>query len=248
MKKRTQIIPALAALTLTMSSAHGAITLLSEDWQDAGWVGTDINSVDNAPLTGWIGVSFITNNPIVSDGAQGGNVLRDQGGFGGTYGDATNAGNATRIRSSTGAMLNKNALTLTTANLASLTFSFDLKQNTANYHHVVEFSNNVGFLTTGLTSGENNAVLLLDTFTGDSDLTFWLAKSYTLVDGVDVGFTDESYFRIRKLRPSPAGTSGGSNPTSHTYDNLLITGVAVPEPSAALLGGIGLLALLRRRR
>jgi MYXO-CTERM domain-containing protein len=31
-------------------------------------------------------------------------------------------------------------------------------------------------------------------------------------------------------------------------DNLVITSDAVPEPRAALLGGLGLLMLLRRRR
>jgi MYXO-CTERM domain-containing protein len=31
-------------------------------------------------------------------------------------------------------------------------------------------------------------------------------------------------------------------------ENFSITGTAVPEPSAALLGGLGLLALFRRRR
>ncbi|MCP5545910.1 MAG: PEP-CTERM sorting domain-containing protein [Akkermansiaceae bacterium] len=37
---------------------------------------------------------------------------------------------------------------------------------------------------------------------------------------------------------------------AHTMDNIVLTGTAsaVPEPSTALIGGIGLLALLRRRR
>jgi uncharacterized protein (TIGR03382 family) len=37
-----------------------------------------------------------------------------------------------------------------------------------------------------------------------------------------------------------------ANSTVANIDNLSIT--AIPEPSAALLGGLGLLALLRRRR
>lgn len=40
--------------------------------------------------------------------------------------------------------------------------------------------------------------------------------------------------------------TGGANGTFHVFDNVVIT--AVPEPSAALIGGLGLLALLRRRR
>jgi hypothetical protein len=245
---KTRFLPFLAVMILVTGSTQGALTLLSETWETAGMASGDINSVTNEPLTGWIGVSFNSNNPVVSNGAQGGNVLRDQAGFGGTYGDAANAGNAVRVRSSNGAMLNKEPLLLTTLNLESITFSFDLKQVTANYVQVVEFSNNSGFLTTGTTSGASNAVLLLDTIDGNTDLAVWIAKSYTLNDGVEVDFTDESYFRIRKLRPNPTDTVVGANANFHTYDNLLITGVAIPETSAALLGGLGLLALLRRRR
>lgn len=47
--------------------------------------------------------------------------------------------------------------------------------------------------------------------------------------------------------------SQGNNKTNSFYtwfDNVTLTGalVSVPEPSAALLGGVGMLALLRRRR
>ena len=240
-----------ALLAVSCITSNAAITLLSEDWQDAGWSGTDINVSPNNALSDFVGYGVNNDNPTTLLGAgTGGNVLRDQTGFGGTYGSATSAGNSVRVRSSNGAMLNENALELVALNLTSITFSFDLRQNTANYHQVVEFSNNTGFLTTGQeTTGINNTVLRLDTFTGDTDLTLWLAKSYTLVDGVDVAFTDNSYFRIRKLRPSPTGTNAGANSTSHAYDNLLITGVeAVPEPSGILLGAIGALALFRRRR
>lgn len=43
-----------------------------------------------------------------------------------------------------------------------------------------------------------------------------------------------------------AGVSGNGNFQQPLIDNVLVT--SVPEPSAALLGGLGLLALLRRRR
>jgi len=244
--KSTLLLPALALAAIL--PANAAITLLSEDWQAEGWSGSDINTENNAALTGWAGFGINTDNPTMLLTPTGGNVLRDQGGFGGTYGSADNAGNAVRVRSSNGAMLNKEPLQLLTLNLSEITFSFDLKQVTENYVQVVEFSNNIGFLTSGTTGGVSNAVLLLDTFDGNTpaDVGVWRAQSYNLTDGVDVGFTDESYFRIRKLRPNPANTTAGANSTFHTYDNLLITGI--PEPSAALLGGLGMLALLRRRR
>ena len=233
---------------MAIGSAQGATILLSENWETAGMANADISNATNAPLTGWAGFGLNNDNTTMLLTPSGGNVLRDQPGFGGTYGSGTTAGNAVRVRSSNGAMLNESALLLSTLNLTSVTFSFDLKQVTANYVQVVEFSNNIGFLTTGTTGGENNAVLLLDTFNGNTpaDLNVWLAKSYTLEDGVDVGFTDESYFRIRKLRPSPGGTVAGANGNFHVYDNLVISGV--PEPTSALLGSLGVLALLRRRR
>ena len=36
--------------------------------------------------------------------------------------------------------------------------------------------------------------------------------------------------------------------TTHNFDNLTVSSSPIPEPSAALLGGLGLLGLLRRRR
>lgn len=48
------------------------------------------------------------------------------------------------------------------------------------------------------------------------------------------------------LRISGAGTTNDGGVNTAWVDNISVT--AIPEPSAALLGGLGLLALLRRRR
>lgn len=46
-----------------------------------------------------------------------------------------------------------------------------------------------------------------------------------------------------------ANTSIQGNPVGYTVDSVTVTGIsAIPEPSAALLGGLGVLLLLRRRR
>lgn len=39
-----------------------------------------------------------------------------------------------------------------------------------------------------------------------------------------------------------------NNPNTATYDNINITGTAIPEPGVALLSGLGVLMLLRRRK
>ena len=215
-------VSGIACTALGVSAQAETVVILSEDWDRAGMINNDINNATNAPLTGWAGISWNTDNPTMLDSPVGGNVIRDQTGFGGVYGTAQNAGMAARVRSSNGAMLNKEGLQLLTMGATSVILSFDLKQVTGNLVHVVEFSNNIGFLTSGKTDGKDNKVLLLDTIDGNTDLGLWIAKSYTLQDGVDIGFTDQSYFRIRKLRPSPLGTVAGVNSTYHTYDNLLI--------------------------
>lgn len=207
------VFTAALAFSIFAGTAHAQTILLFEDWQDEGWSGTDINSVDNAPLSDFVGYGLNNNNPTTLLGAgTGGNVLRDQGGFGGTYGASDNSGNAVRVRSSNGAMLNENPLQLSTLGASTVTFSFDVKQLTANYVQVVEFSTDQAF----------TAPILLDTIDGNTDFGVWILKTYTLVNGVDATFTDDAYFRIRKLRPSPAGTNGGANSTFHAYDNLKI--------------------------
>ncbi|MEM6257825.1 MAG: PEP-CTERM sorting domain-containing protein [Planctomycetota bacterium] len=235
MKTRT-LLAVLAATSVIACGVNASTVLLFEDWEYTK-TSTDINT--DSSLHSSIGYGLNTNNPnttLNSGVGTGGNVLLDQGGFGGTYGIGDNAGSAIRVRSSNGAWLNRDALDLTP--FTEVTFSFDLKQNTSNYVQVVEYSSDQEF----------TAPVLLDTFDGLSNVGVWTEQSYTLVDGVGgVTFTDDAYFRLRKLRPSPGGTNGGSNPTSNTYDNISITGV--PEPgSLALLGLGGLLIASRRRR
>lgn len=218
-----------------MVASGTTITLLTEDFQ-YGVTNGDMN-VD-AALHELVGYGLNNDNPTTLLGAgTGGNVRTDQPGFGGNYGTGDNAGNGVRVRSSNGALLNADPLAA--AGAQTITFSFDIKENTANYVQVIEFSFDQAF----------TAPILLDTFDGNTaaDLGVWRPRSYTLTNGVDATFTDDAYFRIRKLRPSPGGTNGGANSTFHVYDNISVTAV-IPEPSAVLLGAFGFLFVLRRRR
>lgn len=123
---------ALALATLTGPVTAETVVILSEDWQTAGMMSGDISNATHAPLTGWAGFGLNNDNPTMLLVPSGGNVLRDQAGFGGTYGSADNAGNAARVRSSNGAMLNDDPLQLDTLAATSVTFSFyDLVSSTA---------------------------------------------------------------------------------------------------------------------
>ena len=73
-----------------------------------------------------------------------------------------------------------------------------------------------------------------------STATMVLAGTFTGLNNTAITFT-------------LADSAGGSNNSTAMYtwiDNVTLTGTVnvIPEPSAALLGGLGLLALLRRRR
>ena len=94
-------------------------------------------------------------------------------------------------------------------------------------------------------SARKNTEAPLGTFTeGDKFTLFAYDGALTgtfsgLADGAT--FTDEGGEWMIDYNDTAAGLNGG---TGTSY----VTITAVPEPGAALLGGLGLLALLRRRR
>jgi hypothetical protein len=65
--------------------------------------------------------------------------------------------------------------------------------------------------------------------------------TYTLISGTNVDFTNVSNFGL-----SNALSLGGGRSAYFNSGSLQV--VVIPEPSAALMGGLGILALLRRRR
>jgi hypothetical protein len=87
------------------------------------------------------------------------------------------------------------------------------------------------------TGGTNSGVISLGDLTTknfDYSLSSMLSSDRTLATGETATFTFTS--------PS------GGTPQRLRIDNFAISGELIPEPSSALLGAIGLIALLRRRR
>ena len=144
-----------------------------------------------------------------------------------------------------------NVLSLQTLNATSITVSFNGAWNGGSSTNRVwlDFSNNGGTTWMVLGNVQNSSpyntspypfvsVTLTEGIAGDAgqtETTSFRNVNGNQYDGSD--FTDNALFRFR------------STTNDDFYlDDVVISIEAVPEPSAALLGGLGLLALLRRRR
>lgn len=97
--------------------------------------------------------------------------------------------------------------------------------------------NGTTYITTNLTGGAN--VVANNTTPVDVNLGSVLSTSRSAVVTESVAAGADIYFRWRYSHISGTSVHMG-------IDDITVT--AVPEPEAALLGGIGLLGLLRRRR
>lgn len=104
--------------------------------------------------------------------------------------------------------------------------------------------------TTGISSfGMKSGLAKFDLGAGTVDL--WVRSVGTEInvsDPADASVSGLSLGGIQGIR-----INGFNNTATQSFDNLMIATTlaevnAIPEPSAALLGGLGVLALLRRRR
>ena len=110
--------------------------------------------------------------------------------------------------------------------------------NVRNVNIGAEYTLNGGGAWTALAATKVVNLTTSNTTTGVN-----LALNYALGTPVTVNLASDD-FQIRYTVLNDAATSGAYNGIS----SLVFNGSVVPEPSAALLGGLGLLALLRRRR
>ncbi len=134
----------------------------------------------------------------------------------------------------------------TTVSLTSLSFLQGLDVNSGSVNNNY-FKWDLVITTTGSeTPGASQTTFAQSQVGSNADITFNEAATLSGLDNltnVDVTFAFTGHYGTL------ADYTGGSNTGRWIYlDNMTFTGEAIPEPSAALLGGIGMLALLRRRR
>jgi hypothetical protein len=113
-------------------------------------------------------------------------------------------------------------------------FTFDVagRNSNSNSRYVLRASTDSYATTLGVTGTVSLA----------SDPSTWVSQNFTLSDdSILQGVTAATTFRLYLI------DNRGS--TAHILiDNVIINATTVPEPGAALLGAVGFIALLRRRR
>lgn len=68
------------------------------------------------------------------------------------------------------------------------------------------------------------------------------------IENIDLNSLDGAQSVTFRLAMGQSFNPGNSGSYVQLFRNITVNGAAIPEPSSALLGGLGLLALLRRRR
>lgn len=136
-----------------------------------------------------------------------------------------------------------------TTGYESIIFTFDLRHsNSSSRYEAVQYTLNGTVWTTGVF------------FTGDAGDTWFNGRSVDLSGIAQAG--NNPNFGVRVVSAFEKTTTGiGAVSYAATaaasayavtgnwrFDMVTVSGTAVPEPTAALLGSIGLLGLLRRRR
>lgn len=256
---RQSIAMALPGLVLCAVSAHAATLLL--DFESA--------TVGATPPSGW---------STVGVGASGSYVTTDVDGAGGSNGGSLDWTTTETTRPGVYLVNNGTAFSARQAFSGTFDFYIVESGNYSAANFILGdvqdgLSGNAGeFINVYLNEQQfsqrarvydgANAIL----FNGDNNNAYafrtneWVSASFTWTP------TSDTTGDFSVLLDSPSFTNAAMTVTNYTFDteevyfgfgtgdapvrfdNISITGTAIPEPSVALLGGLGLLALMRRRR
>lgn len=203
-----------------MASSNAAVLLT---WSDSGTIATVVTTGFSGSHSGRSGASATFGS---NDGTFGANLA----------GAPTTAG--------TSFVKNNSTVSLTMTNNTGSAYSID----SLHWDLGVRNTSLNAFTVTYVSGGLGPASTVIDTKTGLA-----AQGSGSLFDAYDYDYTLSSFLADTTLEDGESAVftfafSGGSNNNSSIFDNIAFQGTLIPEPSSALLGGLGLLALLRRRR
>lgn len=230
-KSRITILPAIAVMSFAFPSANAAVVISNFQFTSGSSASTDAEAnTTTSDITfggGIVGAAF-TGDRLEIDGADT------------TAQDTTN----TLVAQLNNAITNEMYFTFTvtipntqTVNLTDLTFNYGT-DNTTNdfvYFATGSFTDKTGFATADDS--------LSDIFVnGETRASAPIAADLSSITSLQNLTNTTVEFRLY--------VSDGSNSATriHLFDDVSLSGTVVPEPSTALLGGVGMLALLRRRR
>lgn len=243
-------IIALAAFAIAGTTSNAAVLL-------AGFT----DSGTDAIVAGLAANTTAVDIAATFDGRGRQNALNNYQSTDGTYGStASGAPTGLPIEAPFAAIYRSNVdntftITNNTSSDASIeTIAFDFHNNdnpTRDYWDIL----NLIYLSGDLTGIAGNTTLntwnsiprhtatisIIDGDWQDFDFSLTSLSDYTLAPGESASF---------RISSASTDTPAANNQNFGALDNIGFFGTvgAVPEPSAALLGGLGLLALLRRRR
>lgn len=226
-KHRNQIIiAAVASLTLAASSAQGAVLIAGTA------IGVDFGPT--APTNSFNQVSTTTNGTIIAGGViNTSNVTVDNVAFSWSANNPYFNNNDSISIAGQPAVFNESNLT--------------------DWLGISSDGGPTGVMTLTFTGLNNSLTYNLSIGSGfGSNITdvLWSASSQSATTDSDVGSV--SYVSFTGLTTNGSGslviTGTGTSPRPDIVVVSALHLTAVPEPSAALLGGLSLLALLRRRR
>lgn len=255
----------LASFALAASAAQAATTIFSHNFNEGttSLSGQAVDGGTGAPQN-WVSAGVVTRNGVFSTGSGSATLaFQPTNGFEYTLDarilDVAGNGNWVALgfanNQNTGATANDRFTTNNVVGTAWMLFrgNNDINSNTTFLGSGATTPINQGILNQAAWPNLNNSGgsidlrILLNTTGGDGNWTVtWLGKLIADTNYTVLRNTHPTIALADQARYTSVGFAFSNADTNGTIETFSLT--AIPEPSAALLGGLGLLALLRRRR